>query len=263
MNITQKTFLSGFEPLAGAISGDPGALNRFLVNNTDQLLPGAGVRSLLNKAITPQLKDIDNNYQSWLANRNKWLIGDGLEDYLDVYTGKPINYTDSWTRAWNTFAPFFKVNPGMEPWRQQLLASGWDNLQTVRRNRHSGQKLKPEDRKFINNWIAEHYNLGGRVENLLTQGKDYWDKKMKEYVKERGLQSQEEYPIKKILLHNQLDLLHNDAFNAAFEALDRTNADFATRKEMASYRDSQLSQGNFSGAADTADAIKKITDIPK
>ena len=66
---------------------------------------------------------------------------------------RPINYTDSWTRAWNTFAPFFKVNPGMEPWRQQLLASGWDNLQTVRRNRHSGQKLKPEDRKFINNWM--------------------------------------------------------------------------------------------------------------
>ena len=263
MNISQKTFLSGFEPLAGLISGDPSALNRFMVNNTDQLIPGAGIRSILNKAITPQLKDVENNYQGWLANRNKWLIGDGIEDYLDIYTGDPINYTDPWTRAWNTFAPFFKVNPGMEPWRQQLLASGWDNLQTVRRNRTDGQPLKPEERQFINNWIAQHYKLGERVEKLFNAGPKFWDKKMKEYVKERGLKTQEEYPIKETLLHQLLDELHNDAFRAGFEALSSTNADYAARKEMASYRDSQLNQGNYAEASDTADAIKKITDIPR
>lgn len=263
MNISQKTFLSGFEPLAGVIGGDPSQLNRFLVNNTDQLIPGAGIRSILNKAITPQLKDVENNYQGWLANRNKWLIGDGLEDYLDIYTGDPINYTDPWTRAWNTFAPFFKVNPGMEPWRQQLLASGWDNLQTVRRNRTDGQPLKPEERQFINNWIAENYKLGDRVQELFNAGPKFWDKKMKEYVKERGLKTQEEYPIKETLLHQLLDDLHNDAFRAGFEALSSTNADYATRKEMSSYRDSQLSQGNYAEASDTADAIKKITEIPR
>tara|TARA_B100000035_G_scaffold3222_1_gene2776 strand:+ start:12018 stop:15968 length:3951 start_codon:yes stop_codon:yes gene_type:complete len=263
MNISQKTFLSGFEPLAGLISGDPSALNRFMVNNTDQLIPGAGIRSLLNKAITPQLKDVENNYQGWLANRNKWLIGDGIEDYLDIYTGDPINYTDPWTRAWNTFAPFFKVNPGMEPWRQQLLASGWDNLQTVRRNRTDGQPLKPEERQFINNWIAQNYKLGERVEKLFNAGPKFWDKKMKEYVKERGLKTQDEYPIKETLLHQLLDELHNDAFRAGFDALSSTNADYAARKEMTSYRDSQLNQGNYAEASDTAAAIKKITDIPR
>lgn len=263
MNISQKSFLSGFEPLAGVIGGDPSQLNRFLVNNTDQLIPGAGVRSLLNKAITPQLKDVENNYQGWLANRNKWIVGDGLEDYLDIYTGKPINYSDPWTRAWNTFAPFFKVNPGMEPWRQQMLASGWDNLQTVRRNRVDGQPLKPEERQFINNWIAENYKLGDRVEKLFNAGPKFWDKKMKEYVKERGIKSQEEYPIEETILHQLLDDLHNDAFKAGFDALTQTNATYATRKEMSSYRDSQLNRGNYAEAASTADAIKKITDIPR
>ena len=263
MNISQKSFLSGFEPLAGVIGGDPSQLNRFLVNNTDQLIPGAGIRSLLNKAITPQLKDVENNYQGWLANRNKWLVGDDIEDYLDIYTGEPINYTDPWTRAWNTFAPFFKVNPGMEPWRQQLLASGWDNLQTVRRNRTDGQPLKPKERQFINNWIAENYKLGDRVEKLFNAGPKFWDKKMKEYVKERGLKTQEEYPIKETLLHKLLDEMHNDAFRAGFEALSSTNADYARRKEMSSYRDSQLSQGNYAEASDTAKAIKQITDIPR
>lgn len=263
MNISQKTFLSGFEPLAGLIGGDPSELNRFLVNNTDQLIPGAGIRSVLNKAITPQLKDVENNYLGWLANRNKWLVGDGIEDYLDIYTGKPINYTDPWTRAWNTFTPFFKVNPGMEPWRQQLLASGWDNLQTVRRNRTDGTPLKPEERQFINNWIAENYNLGERVEKLFNAGPKFWDKKMKEYVKERGLKTQEEYPVKETLLHQLLDDLHNDAFKAGFEALSSTNADYAARKEMKSLRDSQLSQGNYSEASDTARAIKELTEIPR
>jgi hypothetical protein len=263
MNISQKSFLSGFEPLAGVIGGDPSQLNRFLVNNTDQLIPGAGIRSILNKAITPQLKDVENNYKGWLANRNKWLVGDGLEDYLDIYTGQPINYTDPLTRAWNTFAPFFKVNPGMEPWRQQLLASGWDNLQTVRRNRTNGQKLTPQERQFINNWIAENYKLGERVEKLFNAGPKFWDKKMKEYAKARGLKTQEEYPIKETLLHSLLDELHNDAFMAGFEALSSTNASYATRKEMASYRDSQLNQGNYAEAGDTADAIKKLTDIPR
>ena len=263
MNISQKTFLSGFEPLAGLIGGDPSELTRFLVNNTDQLIPGAGIRSILNKAITPQLKDVKNNYEGWLANRNKWLIGDGLEDYLDIYTGEPINYTDSWTRAWNTFAPFFKVNPGMEPWRQQLLASGWDNLQTVRRNRTNGQPLEPHERQFINNWIAENYKLGERVEKLFNAGPKFWDKKMKEYVKNRGLRNQDEYAIKETLLHRLLDEMHNDAFMAAFQALDATNADYATRKEMASYRDSQLNQGNYGEASGVADAIKELTEIPR
>ena len=263
MNISQKSFLSGFEPLAGVIGGDPSQLNRFLVNNTDQLIPGAGIRSLLNKAITPQLKDVENNYLGWLANRNKWLVADDIEDYLDIYTGEPINYTDPFTRAWNTFAPFFKVNPGMEPWRQQLLASGWDNLQTVRRNRTDGQPLKPKERQFINNWIAQNYKLGDRVEKLFNAGPKFWDKKMKEYVKERGLKKQDEYPIKETLLHQLLDEMHNDAFRAGFEALSSTNADYATRKEMSSYRDSQLNQGNYAEASDTADAIKQITDIPR
>lgn len=263
MNVTQKSFLSGFEPLAGVISGDPSALNRFLVMNTDSVLPGAGVRSILNKIVSPQLKDVENNYLGWLANRNKWLVGDDLENYLDVYTGQSINYVDPLTKAWNSFAPFFKVNPGLEPWRQQLLASGWDNLQTVRRNRITGEALTPKERQFINNWIGSNYQLGKRVEKLLNAGPKFWDKKMREYAKERGLKSQEEYPIKETLLHQLLDDLHNDAYSAAFDALSRQDADYAGRKEMAAYRDSQISQGNYGKASDVADAIDELTNLPK
>ena len=41
MNITNATFLSGFEPLAAAIGGDVGAWNRLGAKITDQYIPGA------------------------------------------------------------------------------------------------------------------------------------------------------------------------------------------------------------------------------
>jgi hypothetical protein len=55
MNIANKTFLNGFEPLVSMFSGDEGAFKRFLVNQDDALVPFApsGARSVLNNAITP------------------------------------------------------------------------------------------------------------------------------------------------------------------------------------------------------------------
>ena len=39
-NVTSKSFLSGFEPLAGMISGDPHSMSRFIAMNADSLIPG-------------------------------------------------------------------------------------------------------------------------------------------------------------------------------------------------------------------------------
>ena len=129
LNLAQKTFLSGFEPLAKMISGDEGALTRFFAMQTDSYIPATGIRSILNKAISPQLKDIEYNFQQYLANRNKFLppVGANLVDELDVYTGKPINYTDPMNAAINSLLPVFKTNGEWEPWREKLLRSGWDN----------------------------------------------------------------------------------------------------------------------------------------
>ena len=53
MNVTNGTFISGFEPLAGLISGDPSAWTRFFAQQTDMLAPYKGVRTVLNNVITP------------------------------------------------------------------------------------------------------------------------------------------------------------------------------------------------------------------
>ena len=222
-NITNKTFLSGFDPLVGMISGDPHEWNRFFAMNADSLIPGTGMRSILSKAIQPQLKDVENNWLAHLANRNRWLppINAELTDMLDVYTGKPINSASPWNSWVNSLLPFFKTNEGMEDWRQKLAASGWDGLQTPRVHPNSGEPLKPAERQWINNWIAQNSRLGESVAKLFDRPDSFWEKEMKKYAKTRGLSSQAAFPIKETVLHRLLDELHNNAFNDAYAALNQ------------------------------------------
>ena len=55
-------------------------LARYGSGLVDTLIPGAGVRSALNDVLMPQLQDVENNFQSYLANRNRWLTHPLLEE---------------------------------------------------------------------------------------------------------------------------------------------------------------------------------------
>ena len=255
-NVTSKTFLSGFEPLAGLISQDPQSFNRWLAMQADSMLPGTGVRSILNKAIQPQLKDVENNWLNYLANRNKWIpaVNAELVDMKDVYTGQPINYADPRTAGVNALLPFFKTNPGMEEWRQKLLASGWDNLQTIRTD-PNGEPLTPEARNWVNNWIAENYQLGARVEELFNQDDGFWMKEAKRYKKKLGFRGQNEMPVKETMLFNLLDDLHNDAFKMAWAAYSQENADLAHGMALKEAAKGALNQNKFDRAKDLADEL--------
>jgi hypothetical protein len=265
MNVANKTFLSGFEPLVSMLSGDEGAWNRFLAMQADSMIPYTGVRSMLSKAITPQLKDVENDFNSYLANRNKFLYGnnDALKDLLDIYTGQPINYHEPLTAAANAMMPFFKSNGGMEPWRQWLLRTGWDNLQTVRTNPTTKEPLTPTERQFVNNWIAQNGGLADQVERMRTAPDKFWDSKIKEYVKARGLKDQATMPIKKMVVHEELDRIHNEAFNMAFTALEQQNATSSMIGGYKSRRDRRLGIGDIQGASSDATQVQELLQIAK
>ena len=72
--------------------------------------------------------------------------------------------------------------------------------------------MKPAERKWINNYIGSNLQLGQQVKDLFEQTDGWWDKKMKEYVKARGLQKQADFPIKKTIMYEMLDTMHNEAF---------------------------------------------------
>lgn len=262
MNVANKTFLSGFEPLVSMLSGDEGAWNRFLAGQVDSMIPYTGARSLLSKAIAPQLKDVENDFNSYLMNRNKFLFSgnETLKDQLDIYTGQPINYFEPFTAAANAMLPFFKSNGGMEPWRQWLLSTGWDNLQTVRTNPTTKEPLTPNERSFVNNWIAQNAGLAQQIEGMMNQPDKFWQTKINEYVKARGQQTQSEFPIKQLVVHEELDRIHNEAFNMAFTALEQQNATSAMIGGYKGRRDRQLNVGDIRGASTDANEIQQILE---
>ena len=258
-NITSKSFLSGFEPMVGLITGDPHSFSRFIAMNADSILPGTGVRSILNKAIAPQLKDVENNWMAYLANRNKWLpiVNEQLVDMLDVYTGEPINTGSPWNSWVNSMLPFFKTNEGMEEWRQKLLATGWDGLQTPRVHPDSENPLNPKERQWINNWIAQNEKLGEKIDDLLSRDDNYWMKEIKKYAKARGTSEQSQFPIKETVVHQALTDMHNAAFARAYAAMNQENSKYSNIDALQQGVDAAISRGDYEGASNLRDQLIK------
>ena len=160
--------------------------------------------------------------------------------------------------AINSLLPVFKTNGEWEPWREKLLRSGWDNLQTVRTNPVTGETLKPAERKWINNYIGSNLQLGQQVKDLFEQTDGWWDKKMKEYVKARGLQKQADFPIKKTIMYEMLDTMHNEAFKQAWNAMTAQDTQIFTKGTLKEAVKEALRDGNMTEAAKNRDAILKF-----
>ena len=242
------------------------------------MLPGAGARSVLNNIITPQLKDVENDFWSYLARNNQFLFpgNEFLKNSLDVYTGEPIRYFDPMTNMVNAFLPAFKSNGGMEPWRQWLLETGWDGLQELQTNKLNGQPIDPEAQQWINNYIGAGlknkdgspkpgYPLVKKIEEMMNHPDGYWDKKIKQYKIGRGNLEQKDFPIKKLVVHQQLNELHRRARQAGWAAYMETQKGKAQTKE-GQYRDvinEQLRTGNVKGAKETTEQMLDIISITK
>ena len=261
MNITNETFIAGFEPLAGLISRDPSAWTRFWAQQTDITIPFHGQRKILNNIIAGQLRDVDNDFGSYLKNANKFLFAgdEDLPKMLDIYTGKPVRHYNHLINAANAFLPMFKSNGGVEPWRQWLLSTGWDGLQKIRRNPDTTLPLDAKDRQYVNNWIAKNSNLSLQIQQLMTENDGYWNKQLQEYVNLRGLQSQEDYPIKKTLLYRRLDQIHDRAFKGAMDALNAyKDENYSTIGREIKNRKRELGKGRLREASQTQKRIKKL-----
>ena len=273
MNIANKTFLNGFEPLVSMFSGDEGAFKRFIVNQGDAMIPFApsGMRSILNNAITPQLKDVENDWGALINNKWKFLHRSGtdedfLQDQMDIYTGKPIRFYEPMTAAVNAFMPFGKSNGGMEPWRQWLISTGWDSQPTMERNPITGEMLSTQDRWKVNNWIAQHMNLSGQIEDMMDAPDDFWNKKLKEYKKARGWKKQSEFPIKELVVHQELNRIHREAMKFACSYLERYHEEHSAIGQQNARIKNALRRGDIPEAvkgAEYKEDLKNILGIDK
>lgn len=256
-NFTNKTFLSGLEPLVGILNNDQGAWNKLAVGMVDSVIPGTGMRSILNKAASPGMKELENNFFEYLANRNRWLVGNELEDKLDVFNGEQINYLDPMTASINSLLPFFKTNGGTEEWRQKLMNISWDGLQRMRTNPDTGEAFTAEEITYINNFIGKEYKLGKRFESLLNAGN--WEKDMEDFKAQRGIHKNS-MSIDETFIHQQLNRTLNDAVRVALDSLRARDSKLANTAVLKKQVDQATRKGNYKQARKTSDQIQQLLD---
>ena len=265
LNITNETFLSGFEPLL-KLGSDPTAWSRLNASLVDSMIPGTGARSVLNNALSSPLKDVKNDFFYGLANKNKWLVGGLLEDHLDIYTGEPIRSYNPIIAGVNSVLPFFKSNGGMEPWRQWLVATGWDGLPIQRTHPDTGRPLEPKVRQFINNYIAEEGILLKEIQRLYKKDKNtnFVKEQLEDYKQGLGLgRSQQEWPIKQIPIHRTLTELHNQAVKRAWTVWSQNNQHEVRIDGLRKVQKNQMRSGDIQGARDTRNEIDKLLQFTK
>jgi len=263
MNVGNQTLTAGFEPLASLYSGDEAAWNRFWASQVNMSMPQAGIRSILNNIISPQLRDVKNEFKEQLMNMNKFLIPGNSKDLpnmVDVYTGKPIRFHEPMTAAANALLPMFKQNGGMESWRQWLLSTGWDGLTNPRRDTIAEEPLTPHARQYINNWIGKHAGLREQIIKVMNMTDDDWSSEIKKYKKELGSYGkQNDFPIKQYLLYKLLDQIHTDAFKMGLSDyhryLQENDPNKVTRGYMRRIIKQKLNVGDIEGAGKFKDDL--------
>jgi hypothetical protein len=160
--------------------------------------------------------------------------------------------------AANAFMPFGKSNGSMEPWRQWLISTGWDNVSTMRVNPITKEILSPEDRNWINNWIAKNVNLAGQIEGMMNSKDGFWKRKMKEYKQNRGWKKQQDFPIKELVVHQELSRIHRDAMKWACSALERYHAQYSQVGIQNNRIKNSLRQGNIPQALEANETKEEL-----
>ena len=122
---TSKTYLQGIGQLFDLLSGDAGyASQRILANLVNNQMPLAGLRNEMGNIINPQMRELDANFWTHLANRNPIAKG-MLPVKYDVLNGKPVRPWNFFESAFNAVSPVqLRMDKG--PGRKLLFNSNYD-----------------------------------------------------------------------------------------------------------------------------------------
>ena len=131
-SVTSKSLMAGLEPMNDVFAGNPAALARWGASFGSGLAPLSGLRNDLSRLMTPQLKEMEQEMGSLIANRNP-LMKDGLADKYDYISGGLVGVPSNWTRIWNTFTPW-KISDDITPEKQFLIDIEFDGRPTLTTN---------------------------------------------------------------------------------------------------------------------------------
>jgi len=124
-SVTNKSFMTGLEPLGDIFAGNPAAFNRWGATFSSSLVPLSGARNDFARLLQPQLKVLEQELYQLIANRNP-IMKDDLPDQYDYIDGGLVGVPDDvWTRIRNNWSPW-KTHDDISPEKQYLIDIEYD-----------------------------------------------------------------------------------------------------------------------------------------
>jgi len=243
--LTSKSTLAGIEPMFDVLAGNPAAAARWTSSWANSIAPLAGFRGEMGRLLSPQLREVDQEFFQLVRNRNKFLDvfdpATGLPGKYDWIDGDPVGYSDNWfTRGWNAIMPM-KVNGRLSPERQFLIDIEFDSRPAFQKSTE-GIRYTPEERSEMYNIMGQQKYFRDALRGIMasTTAKD-WKKRLTE-ARKRGGSVEPKYWE---MLYNEVEVALRNAKELA--EFDMSNSeDLALRAYEAEYNktNQQLGQPN-------------------
>ena len=172
--ITDKSMLAALEPLNDVIRGDVGAINRWTSSFVSSAaMPGSSLMAEFGRLITPNKKELENNFFDLVANRNP-ILKQSLPDAHDWIdggrVGEPANF---FARVWNNYLPW-KVSGEVSAEKEFLMDIEYDARPTLKTNGR-GVEYSNEERSEVTSMMGKQQIFKREIQRIMQtqEGKSF------------------------------------------------------------------------------------------
>jgi len=205
----------------------------------------SGLRNEFSRVLTPQLKEVEQEFQQLFWNRNP-ILKSQLPNAYDWMDGGLIREPDNFfVRAWNAYSPVFKVGEEISPEKEFLMEIEFDGRPQLNKN-GNGIEYTPEERSQVTQLMGEHGYFKKEVRKIMNskQGKAF----RKQYKEAKGNIDREEF--------GQIHTLINDALRRAQTYAER-NIQLRDQVEQKTYYNELIKEATNKQDIDEANRLQK------
>jgi hypothetical protein len=207
MNLTNKSFLTGIQPIMDMSAGNEVALSRYLSN-----LSSVGALGQFARLVNPGLREVDLDLANML--RNKWNVldtinvGEPLPYMIDHIDGGIVGRENWFDNALNALLPF-KTSSNPSPEKQFLIDSEYDAMPQLKASL-GNVPYTARQRSRLAELMAQSGIVKKGIREMMKDPKYKKDLQMMEQARSQGLDSKE-LDLSNSMTHMRLRSLYNQA----------------------------------------------------
>ena len=229
-SVTDRTGLSTMRPLLDILSGNEGALTRWAAGFTNSLGPLAGQRAEWSRIFSEGLRELDNDFLSYIDNRNSFageLDPANRQPYVySPLTGEKANGYGLLQRVWNAYSPI-KIHSEQSPEEKFLEAAEFDVNTTFKTK--DGVKLTASERSELFRLMGTSGHFKASIQEIMRDAGNWNSLPKLAELRRRGVKSEDVSLKKWHDIHVRLSEARRAAEDFAYAEMD---ADMAAALEL-------------------------------